>query len=114
MKTAVAFAALLLLAASGGIAAEPSGGAGTQTDPLRMKDLEVRAGAPLLMEELEVRGLRERPEVLYLPSHRGIAPPSPVRYDLFLEDMERPVLQRGILLGTPQAVPSVGGSGGQK
>jgi len=44
------------------------------------------------MEELEVRGLREKPEVLYLPVHRGIALPSPVRYDLFLEDMARPIL----------------------
>ncbi len=99
MKPAVAFAVLLLLAGSGGIAAEPSGGTGTQNDPLRMKELEVHGSAPLLMEELEVHGLREKPGVLYLPAHRAVAPPSPVRYDLFLEDMERPVQDRTILPG---------------
>lgn len=103
MKPVVTVVLLFLLAASAGIAAEPSGGTGSESDPLRMKELEVHGSAPLLMEELEVRGLREKPGVLYLPAHRAVAPPSPVRYDLFLEDMERPVLQRGILPGTPRA-----------
>jgi hypothetical protein len=47
------------------------------------------------MEELEVRGLRETPEILYLPVQRVIDLPSPVRYDLFLEDMARPVVPPG-------------------
>ena len=87
MKRAVTLAVLLLLAAARGFAEEPSGGAGG-------------GNAPLRMEELEVRGFREIPEVLYLPVHRGIALPSPVRYDLFLEDMERPVFHREIPPGT--------------
>jgi len=58
---------------------------------------------PLQMEELEVRGLREKPGVLYIPVNPGIALPSPVRYDLFLEDMARPVLPREIL---PEASPA--------
>ncbi|KRT74940.1 MAG: hypothetical protein XU12_C0001G0131 [Deltaproteobacteria bacterium CSP1-8] len=89
MKPAVALAVLLLVAAARGFAGEPSGGVGSGNEPLRM-------------EELEVRGLREKAEVLYLPSHRGIALPSPVRYDLFLEDMKRPVFHRGLLPGTTQ------------
>lgn len=103
MKRSVALAVLLLLAATRGFAVEPSGGAGGRNAPLRMEELEVYGNAPLRMEELEVRGLREKPEVLYLPVHRGIALPSPVRYDLFLEDMERPVFHREILPGPPQA-----------
>jgi len=87
MKRAVALLALLLLAVDQGFAANPPG-----------------AGpAPLRMEELEVRGLREKPEVLYLPVPRGIVLPSPVRYDLFLEDMERPVFPREIPSQTPPA-----------
>ena len=64
----------------------------------------VASGGPhsLRMEELEVRGLREKPEVLYLPVHRGITIPSPVRYDLFLRDMARPVHPREIPTETPQ------------
>ncbi len=89
MKRAVALLVLLLLASARGFAADPPReGGGT---------------APLLMEELEVRGLREKPEVLYLPVYRGIALPSPVRYDLFLEDMERPVFPREIFPQIPPA-----------
>jgi len=87
MKRAVALIALLLLAVDQGFAADPPGA----------------APAPLRMEELEVRGLREKPEVLYLPVPRGIVLPTPVRYDLFLEDMERPVFPREILPQTPPA-----------
>ena len=55
------------------------------------------AGSPQLrMEELEVRGIRERPEVLYLPVHRGVGFSSPARYDLFIEDMGRPVFPREV------------------
>ena len=88
MKRGAALAVLLLLATAGGFAAEPSGERGG-------------GNAPLRMEELEVRGLREKPEVLYLPVHRGIVLPSPVRYDLFLEDMARPVFPREVFPGRP-------------
>jgi len=94
MKPAVAFAVLLLVVAASAFAEEPSGGTGVGNEPLRMEELEVYGSAPLVMEELEVRGLREMPEDLYLPVHRGVSLPSPVRYDLFLEDMERPVSNR--------------------
>jgi len=77
------FLALCFLAAANSLAAEkPATGGGQHS---------------LRMEELEVRGLREKPEVLYLPVHRGITIPSPVRYDLFLEDMARPVFPREVL-----------------
>ena len=48
--------------------------------------------APLTMEELEVRGRREKPDKLYLPVPRGIRHPDPVRFDLLREDMTRPIL----------------------
>jgi hypothetical protein len=80
MRRAVICLALGFLAAAPGFAAEkPAAGGESQS---------------LRMEELEVRGLREKPGVLYLPVHRGITIPSPVRYDLFLEDMARPVFPR--------------------
>jgi hypothetical protein len=47
---------------------------------------------PLTMEELEVRGHREKPDRLYLPVPRGIRHTVPVRFDLLREDMTRPVL----------------------
>jgi len=47
---------------------------------------------PLTMEELEVRGRREKPDRLYLPVPRGIRHAAPVRFDLLREDMTRPVL----------------------
>jgi hypothetical protein len=83
MKWAVMCIVLgILAAAPGGAAEKPAAGGGSHS---------------LRMEELEVRGLREKPEVLYLPVHRGITIPSPVRYDLFLEDMARPVFPREVL-----------------
>ena len=89
MKRAVMFLALCILAAAPGFAAEkPAAGGGPHS---------------LRMEDLEVRGLREKPEVLYLPVHRGITIPSPVRYDLFLEDMARPVFPRDVLPESPRA-----------
>jgi len=48
--------------------------------------------APLTMEELEVRGRREKPDKLYLPVSWGIRHPAPVRFDLLREDMTRPIL----------------------
>jgi hypothetical protein len=47
---------------------------------------------PLTMEELEVRGHREKPDRLYLPVPRGKRHAAPVRFDLLREDMTRPVL----------------------
>jgi hypothetical protein len=89
MRRAAAFLAFCILAAAPGFAAEkPAAGRGSNS---------------LRMEELEVRGLREKPEVLYLPVHHGITNPSPVRYDLFLTDMARPVLPREIRTETPPA-----------
>jgi len=85
MKRAVALLAILILSAVAGFAGERPGG----------------ESAPLRMEDLEVRGLREKPEVLYLPVPRGIVFPSPVRYDLFLKDMKRPVFPREIPSQTP-------------
>ena len=103
MKRIVAFAVLLLFAVGSGFAEEPPGGTGGGNEPLRMEELEVYGSAPLVMEELEVRGLRETPEDLYLPVHRGVALPSPVRYDLFLGDIERPGVPWEILPGTTRA-----------
>jgi hypothetical protein len=82
MKLASAFLALCILATAPGFAAEKKA-AGGGPDPLRM-------------EELEVRGLREKPGALYLPVHHGNPIPSTVRYDLFLKDMARPVLPEEI------------------
>jgi len=57
---------------------------------------EVRAAEkdrpPLTMEELEVRGRREKPDRLFLPVPGAIRQMAPVRFDLFREDMARPVL----------------------
>ena len=92
MKKVLAFLAILLLSAAGSPAAEPRKVSGGGQHSLRM-------------EELEVRGLREKPDVLYLPVPAGIALPSPVRYDLFLEDLTRPILPREIL---PEASPATG------
>lgn len=59
------------------------------------------ASSTLRMEDLEVRGLREKPEALHVPALRGAAPPSSVRYDLFLEDMNRAVSPEEIGPQTP-------------
>ena len=83
MKKVLVFLAILVFSAAHSLAAEPRKASGGGPHSLRM-------------EELEVRGLREKPEVLYLPVHQGIAIQSPVRYDLFLTDMARPVLSREI------------------
>jgi hypothetical protein len=92
------FLALCILVSAPGVAAEkPAAGGGSHS---------------LRMEELEVRGLREKPDVLYLPVHKGITIPSPVRYDLFLEDMARPVFPREVLPEAPRAdgIPRQGAS----
>ena len=103
MNRGVVLVLILFLTVARGLAAEPPGGTGGGKEPLRMEELEVWGNAPLRMEELEVRGIREVPEVLFLPVHRGIALPSPVRYDLFLEDREKPVFSREV---SPQKRPA--------
>jgi hypothetical protein len=103
MKKFVEILAILLLTAVSTFAAESPGGGGRASSPLRMEELEVRGNAPLRMEELEVLGRRQTPEILYLPVHRGAAFRAPVRYDLFLEDMEKPVFPREIY---PQKRPA--------
>lgn len=98
MRRAAAFISLCILAGVPGFAAEkpPAGG-----EPHSLR-----------MEELEVRGLREKPGVLYLPVQRGGVLPSPVRYDLFLMDMARPVFPRDVLPEAPRAdvIPGQGAS----
>jgi len=98
MRRAAAFLAFCVLATAPGFAAEkPAAGGGSNS---------------LRMEDLEVRGLREKPGVLYLPVHREISIPSPVRYDLFLKDMTRPVFPREVLPEAPRAdgIPRQGAS----
>lgn len=48
--------------------------------------------SPLKMEELEIRGLLEKPDRLYIPGSRQTLFPLPTRFDFFLEDLSRPVL----------------------
>jgi hypothetical protein len=44
---------------------------------------------PLTMEELEVRGFREKPGQLYLSVPNPVFTPAPVRFDLLREDIAR-------------------------
>lgn len=88
MRKPLAVLAIGFLAASPGFAAEARSGKAVS--------------APLQMEELEVRGLREKPGILYLPVPTAISQTTPVRYDLFLEDMARPVRPMEIV---PESVP---------
>jgi hypothetical protein len=50
----------------------------------------------LKMEELEVRGMRENPDVPDLPVPEGIYFLSPVRFDLIREELIRPVLPQAV------------------
>jgi hypothetical protein len=43
------------------------------------------------MEELEVRGFREKPDRLYLPVPKQRFSFAPVLYDFFTEDLVRPI-----------------------
>lgn len=66
--------------------------------PLAQEQPRPRIGPQSLeMEELEVRGLLEKPDRLYLPVSRQINFPLPTRFDLFLEDLARPVLPGEII-----------------
>ncbi len=82
---------IVLFPAAGSPAARTKAGKGT---------------SPLQMEDLEVRGYREKPEALYLPVPQGGLDPSPVRYDLFLRDMSRPIAPGE----TEPAIPPSGGN----
>jgi len=46
---------------------------------------------PLTMEELEVRGFIVKPDRLYLPVPKPIFSFAPVRFDIFTEDLVRPI-----------------------
>lgn len=65
---------------------------------------EAREPGPLKMEEVEVRGYREKPGRLFLPVPRPVYSPSPVRFDLFREDIARPI--------PPGEIPHLGGTEG--
>ena len=58
--------------------------------------------SPLLtMEELEVRGFREKPGQLYVSVPNHVFLPAPVRYDLLREDLARPILPWEIVEENP-------------
>ena len=60
------------------------------------------AESPLLtMEELEVRGFREKPGQLYLSVPNQPFFPAQVRYDLLREDLARPILPWEIVEENP-------------
>ena len=46
----------------------------------------------LSMEELEVRGIRDKPGQLYVSVPEQVFSSPPVRFDLFREDLARPIL----------------------
>jgi len=72
---------LLAVVLAGGIFTPPGNGEATAAE------------SPLLtMEELEVRGYREKPGQLYISVPDHVFLPAPVRYDLLREDLARPVL----------------------
>lgn len=61
--------------------------------PPRGKAEEKGAESPLLtMEELEVRGFREKPGQLYISVPEQVFLPAQVRYDLLREDLAGPIL----------------------
>lgn len=47
---------------------------------------------PLTMEELEVRGYRDKPGQLYFSVSDQVFVPAPVRFDLLAEDVAKPFL----------------------
>jgi hypothetical protein len=56
---------------------------------------------PLTMEDLEVRGFREKPGQLYLSVPNPIFSPAPVRFDLLREDIAGPINPYEILEQSP-------------
>ncbi len=50
------------------------------------------ARAPLKMEELEVRGILEKPGRLHVPRPAQVPLPLPVRLDFYREDLVKPIL----------------------
>ncbi|NNF84532.1 MAG: hypothetical protein HKM29_05180 [Deltaproteobacteria bacterium] len=70
--------------------------------PPQGKAQESGAESPLLtMEELEVRGFREKPGQLYLSVPNQVFLPARVRYDLLQEDLARPILPWEIVEENP-------------
>lgn len=61
------------------------------------------ASPALTMEELEVRGRLEKPDRLFVPVSWPIVFPSPVRMDLFREDLLKPVFPWEITNGDPSS-----------
>jgi len=61
------------------------------------------ASPALTMEELEVRGRLEKPDRLFVPVSWPIVLPTPVRLDLFREDLLKPVFPWEIPNGTPSS-----------
>lgn len=55
----------------------------------------------LTMEELEVRGFREKPGQLYVAVPDQVFLPARVRYDLLREDLGRPILPWEIMGNNP-------------
>lgn len=53
---------------------------------------DAAGGAPLKMEELEVRGILEKPGRLFVPPPAQILLPLPVRFDFYREDLVKPIL----------------------
>lgn len=61
--------------------------------PSRGMAESAKAESPVLtMEELEVRGFREKPGQLYISVPDQIFLPARVRYDLLAEDLAKPIL----------------------
>ena len=58
------------------------------------------ASPTLTMEELEVRGKLEKPDRLFVPVSWPTVPPSPLRLDLFREDLLKPIFPWEIPNGT--------------
>ncbi len=68
-------------------------GAACASAPLHAGELRgSQAPPPLTMEELEVRGSREKPDMLFLPPLKTLFHAAPAHLDLLAEDMARPIL----------------------
>lgn len=66
------------------------------SSPLQAADARAaQAPPPLAMEELEVRGSRDKPGPLFLPGPKPVFHYAPVHLGLFTEEMTKPVLPCG-------------------
>ncbi len=64
---------------------------------------------PLTMEELEVRGFRDKPGQLYFSVPDQVFSPAPVRYDLLAEDLAKPFLPWEIVEHSGRSERKTGG-----